>query len=75
MNAASEGPTYDDLLIQNEDEIPRLLNCIHHMPKRPRSIDLLEVYTVPTSKLTDEMQRGSPRKMGIYPPMLGKLHC
>ena len=57
MNPAPKEPTYDDLLIENEDEMKWLLNCIHHMPRHTRRIDLLEVYTEPNSKLVDEVRK------------------
>ena len=61
MNPASKEPTYDDLLIENEDEMKWLLNCIHHMPRHTRRIDLLEVYTEPNSKLVDEVRKHGGR--------------
>ena len=57
VNAAPKEPTYDDLLIENGDEMKWLMNCIHHMPRRTRRIDLLEVYTEPNSKLVDEVRK------------------
>eukprot|EP00435_Cladocopium_sp_Y103_P010502 s4711_g2.t1 len=53
MKSISEGPAYDELLVENEDEFKWLLNCIHHMPQRTRRIDLLEVYTEPNSVLKE----------------------
>ena len=57
VTTAHKEPTYDDLLIENEDEMKWLLNCIHHMPRRTRRIDLLEVYTEPNSKLVTEVHK------------------
>lgn len=46
-----------DLEVTTSEEYKWLMSCVHHMPNKPRRIDLLEVYTEPNSTLTQEVNK------------------